>query len=89
VMSAELLPTRVRSIGMGLGVLGNAGVSAAFTFLFLPIVGYFGYAAMWGVWGVCTLAYFLFAAFVLPETRGKTLEEIEAHFAGNDKMGQH
>ena len=80
VLSAEMLPTRVRSLGMGIGVLGNAGVSAAFTYLFLPIVGNFGYAAMWAIWGVCTLAYFLFAAFALPETRGKTLEEIESGF---------
>ena len=82
LMSSELLPTRVRSIGMGLGVLFNAIVSIATTAVFLPIVGNFGYAAMWGVWLACTIAYFLFAAFILPETKGKTLEEIEAHFAG-------
>lgn len=81
LMSAELLPTRVRSIGMGLGVLCNALVSIATTAVFLPMVGNFGYAAMWAVWLVCTIAYFLFAAFILPETKGRTLEEIEAHFA--------
>lgn len=87
LMSSELLPTRVRSLGMGLGVLGNALVSIATTAIFLPVVGNFGYAAMWGLWLGCTLVYFLFAAFVLPETKGKTLEEIEAHFAnrGNGK----
>jgi MFS transporter, SP family, solute carrier family 2 (myo-inositol transporter), member 13 len=82
LMSAELLPTRVRSLGMGLGVLFNALVSIGTTAVFLPVVGNFGYAAMWAVWLACTLAYFLFAAFVLPETKGKTLEEIEAGFVG-------
>jgi hypothetical protein len=81
LVSAELLPTRVRSLGMGVGVLANAGVTIATTSLFLPIIGSFGYAAMWGVWFVCTLGYFLFATFLLPETKGRTLEEIEAHFA--------
>lgn len=28
--------------------------------------------------------YFITAAFCLPETKGKTLAEIEAHFAGRD-----
>ena len=88
LMSAELLPTRVRSMGMGLGVLGNAGVTVATTSLFLPIVGNFGYAAMWACWFVCTAVYFAFAAFVLPETKGKTLEEIEAHFAKDRHAGE-
>jgi MFS family permease len=81
LVSAELLPTRVRSIGMGIGVLANAGVTIATTSLFLPIVGNYGYAAMWAVWFVCTLGYFLFSTFILPETKGRTLEEIEADFA--------
>jgi MFS family permease len=81
LMSAELLPTRVRSIGMGVGVLGNAVVSIATTAVFLPLVGNFGYAAMWAIWLACTVAYFVFAAAILPETKGRTLEEIEAQFA--------
>jgi len=70
----------VRSIGMGLGVLFNALTTIGTTSMFLPVVGNYGYAAMWSVWLGCTILYFLFAAFVLPETKGKTLEEIEAGF---------
>ena len=80
VLSSELLPTRIRSFGMGVGVLFNAVVSIASTASFLPIVGRFGYAAMWGIWLGFTVLYFLFTVFLLPETRNKTLEEIEAGF---------
>jgi MFS family permease len=77
---SELMPTRIRSVGMGLALLVNQGVSTGIAAFFLPIVGNYGYFAMFGFWGACTAIYFITAAFFLPETKGKTLEEIEAHF---------
>jgi MFS family permease len=79
---SELMPTRIRSLGMGLGLLINQFISTGIAALFLPFVGNFGYAAIFGFWAACTLVYFLIAAFLLPETKGKTLEEIEGVFAG-------
>jgi hypothetical protein len=49
--------------------------------MFLPTVGQYGYASMFYFWSGCAVLYFLAAAFLLPETKGKTLEEIEGHFA--------
>ena len=77
---SELMPTRIRSVGMGVALLINQGVSTGIAAFFLPIVGNFGYSAMFGFWGACTVIYFITAAFFLPETKGKTLEEIEAYF---------
>jgi hypothetical protein len=79
---SELMPTRIRSNGMSIALLINQFVSTAFAGLFLPIVGRHGYSAVFFFAAACTVVYFLAAAFLLPETRGKTLEEIEAHFAG-------
>jgi SP family myo-inositol transporter-like MFS transporter 13 len=78
---SELMPTRIRSLGMGIGLLVNQGISTAIAAMFLPVVKSHGYAAMFAFWAVCTVAYFLVAAFWLPETKGRTLEEIEAGFA--------
>lgn len=79
---SELMPTRIRSNGMSIALLLNQGVSTTFAAIFLPTVGKYGYASMFFVFAACTVVYFATAAFFLPETKGKTLEEIEAHFEG-------
>lgn len=80
---SELMPTRIRSMGMGVALVINQGVSTGIAAFFLPIVGNFGYSAMFLFWAACTVIYFITAAFFLPETKGKTLEEIEEYFEGN------
>jgi MFS transporter, SP family, solute carrier family 2 (myo-inositol transporter), member 13 len=77
---SELMPTRIRSTGMGIALLLNQGVATGIAAVFLPTVGNFGYSAMFFFWAACTVIYFITAAFFLPETKGKTLEEIEEYF---------
>jgi MFS family permease len=78
---SELMPTRIRSNGMSIALLLNQFVSAVIAAIFLPLVGQHGYAPMLFAWAGCTVIYFLVASFLLPETQGKTLEEIGRHFA--------
>ena len=78
---SELMPNRIRSNGMSVALLINQFVSTVIAAVFLPTVGQYGYATLFFYGAGCALLYFLTAAFLLPETKGKTLEEIEAHFA--------
>ncbi|MES2151831.1 MAG: MFS transporter [Pseudomonadota bacterium] len=78
---SELMPTRIRSNGMSIALLINQFVSTVIAAIFLPTVGKHGYAPMFYFWAACSAVYFLTAAFLLPETKGKTLEEIEEHFS--------
>ena len=78
---SELMPTRIRSNGMSIALLINQFVSTSIAAVFLPVVGEHGYAAMFFFWAGCSLVYFLVASLLMPETKGRTLEEIEAHFA--------
>ncbi len=82
---SELMPTRIRSNGMSIALLINQAVSTGIAAVFLPTVGKYGYATMFWGFAACTVIYFITAAFFLPETKGKTLEEIEAHFEGRRK----
>ena len=79
---SELMPTRIRSNGMSIALLINQAVSTTIAAVFLPTVGKYGYSTMFFGFAACTVIYFITAVVFLPETKGKTLEEIEAHFEG-------
>jgi hypothetical protein len=84
---SELMPTRIRSNGMSIALLLNQAVSTGIAAVFLPTVGKYGYSTMFWGFAACTVLYFITAVFFLPETKGKTLEEIEAHFEGATSRG--
>ncbi|HTV42520.1 MAG TPA: MFS transporter [Candidatus Sulfotelmatobacter sp.] len=79
---SELMPTRIRSNGMSIALVINQIVSTTIAAVFLPTVGQYGYSRMFFFFAGCTIIYFITAAFFLPETKGKTLEEIEEYFEG-------
>ena len=79
---SELMPTRIRSNGMSIALVINQLVSTTLAAIFLPFVSKHGYSSMFFLFAELHGVYFLVAAFLLPETKGKTLEEIEAHFEG-------
>jgi hypothetical protein len=70
-------------MGIGVAMLLNTGVQFLIAILFLPVVGNYGFSAMFFFWAGCTVIYFITAAFFMPETKGKTLEEIEDYFEGH------
>jgi MFS transporter, SP family, solute carrier family 2 (myo-inositol transporter), member 13 len=84
---SELMPTRIRSNGMSIALVINQLVSTTLAAIFLPFVSKHGYSSMFFLFAGFTVFYFIVAAFFLPETKGKTLEEIEAHFEGRGSKG--
>jgi MFS family permease len=77
---SELMPTRIRSNGMSIALVLNQLVSTLLAGVFLPVVGKYGYSRMFLLFAGFTVIYWLTVAFFLPETKGKTLEEIEKYF---------
>lgn len=80
---SELMPTRIRSNGMSVALVLNQAVMTAIAAVFLPTVGKFGYSTVFFGFAGCAVIYFLVATFLLPETKGKTLEEIEEYFSSH------
>ncbi len=83
---SELMPTRIRSNGMSIALVINQLVAATLQAIFLPFVSKHNYSSMFYLFAGFTVVYFLTTAFLFPETKGKTLEEIEAFF---DKGAAH
>ncbi len=77
---SELMPNRIRANGMAIALLINQGVSTTIAGMFLPWVGATGYSVVFFCLAGCTVIYFITAAFFMPETKGRTLEEIEQYF---------
>jgi sugar porter (SP) family MFS transporter len=77
---SELLPTRIRSNGMSIALFLNSLTQTAIAGVFLPVVGRYGYASVFFAFAGLTVVYFVTAAFFLPETKGKTLEQISEYF---------
>lgn len=81
---SELMPTRIRSNGMSVALVINQLVSTTLAAIFLPFVSRHGYSSVFFLFASFTVVYFIVAVFFLPETKGKTLEEIEAYFEKTD-----
>ncbi|KAF4533429.1 hypothetical protein B566_EDAN001154 [Ephemera danica] len=85
VMIGEVYPSRVR------GLLGGLTTCAAHMFVFtvvktFPLLQQLAgnYGSFW-IYGTISMTGTLFFYFFLPETKGRTLEEIEDYFAGRRK----
>lgn len=83
---SELMPNRIRANGMSIALLINQFVSTVIAGTFLPVVGNYGYSTIFFFCAGCTVIYWITAVFFLPETKGRTLEEIEAYFEGKKKL---
>ncbi len=80
LVMSELLPRRIRANGMSVSLFCNRCVAMAIASLFLPWANAWGFEGVFLTLAGCTAVYFLTVKLVLPETKGRTLEEIERLF---------
>ncbi|XP_052153268.1 probable polyol transporter 4 [Oryza glaberrima] len=82
VMSSEIFPLRLRSQAAALGAVMNRVTSGAVAMSFLSVCRAISVAGAFSVFAVISALSVVFVYRYVPETSGKTLEEIELLFGG-------
>ena len=77
VIISEIFPNRIRGRAMSLAVMSLWIACFILTYTFPFLNNSLGPAMTFWIYAAVCVAGFLFVNFLLPETRGKTLEEIE------------
>jgi SP family arabinose:H+ symporter-like MFS transporter len=86
VLTPEVFPNRVRGRGASISTFTNWTTNALGAFLFPWYVSQFGmYAGFLTFAAICVVATLFFWKLV-PETKGKSLEEIERHWAETPEL---
>jgi sugar porter (SP) family MFS transporter len=80
LLIAEIFPLAQRGRAMSLATVANWGFNLIVSATFLNLVGAFGSAGAFLVYAVLSLAALAFIALLVPETKGRSLEQIEASF---------
>ena len=79
---SELMPKRIRANGMAIALFMNQLVAWGLASWFRPWVAAWGWASMFFFFALNGVLYFITACFI-PETKGKSLDELENLFAKN------
>jgi MFS transporter, SP family, major inositol transporter len=84
LLLSEMFPMTIRGFAMGIAVFVIWTVNALISFVFPPLVAAVGPTITFGLFVLVNLGSLAFVVKFCPETRGRTLEEIEDDFREHD-----
>ncbi len=84
LLLSEIFPMAIRGFAMGIAVFCLWCVNAAISFVFPLLVEAAGATVTFGLFAAINVISFLFVKKFVPETRGRTLEELEDDFRTHD-----
>jgi len=85
LMLSEIYPLGIRGRAMSVGTVANWGSNLIVALTFLTLTQVLGRPAAFWLYGVISIGAWFFAYFEVPETKGRSLEDIEAHW----RKGKH
>jgi SP family galactose:H+ symporter-like MFS transporter len=78
LLIAEIYPLKIRGLAEGMAATFNWGSNLVVSLTFLTLVEKLGASSTFLLYAFASVASWLFAYYLVPETKGRTLEEIEA-----------
>jgi major inositol transporter-like SP family MFS transporter len=88
LLLSEIFPMTIRGFAMGIAVFVLWTVNAAISFAFPPLVAALGATLTFGLFALVNVGSIMFVKKFAPETRGRTLEELEDDFRAHEDPAQ-
>ena len=80
LMISEIYPLKVRGAAMSAVTVTNWALNLMVAATFLTLVGVLGHAGTFWLYGIIAAGAWVFFYLLVPETKGKSLEQIEEHW---------
>lgn len=80
IMVSEIMPFQIRGVAMSAATVSNFGFNFLVVLSFLPLVNFIGTAYTFWMYSGIIVISLLFVYFLVPETKGISLEKIEKNW---------
>lgn len=85
LLISEIYPLNIRGVAMSIATVFNWGANLIVGATFLSLINMLGQSGTFWLFAAMGLVSWFFVWFLVPETKGRTLEQIEAHW----RAGKH
>jgi SP family galactose:H+ symporter-like MFS transporter len=89
LLISEIYPLKIRNSAEGLAATFNWGSNLLITVTFLTLVEQLGPSWTFWLYGLSAIAAWIFSYYIVPETKGRTLEEIEEYWRTSSSKKQN
>ena len=81
IVVSEILPLKIRGLAMSICTVANMAFNFIVVLTFLPLINSIGEAWTFWIYGIIGIFCLFFTYYLLPETKGRSLEQIEKNWA--------
>ncbi len=85
LLISEIYPVKIRGLAMSIATVANWGANLLVALTFLTLIQIMGRTGTFWLYGLVGIGACIFAYILVPETKGRSLEDIEAHW----RAGKH